>query len=69
MSQVEPSRSGPLKRRVVPSAVVFVVAAVGIYATVWLALGVLRNVVTPILALAVAGYLARVVYRYTGRER
>ncbi|MDA8295033.1 MAG: hypothetical protein M0004_00355 [Actinomycetota bacterium] len=69
MSQVEPSRGGPLKRRIVPSAVVFVVAAVGIYATVWLALGVLRHIVMPILALVVAGYLAREVYRYTGRER
>lgn len=58
-----------LKRRVVPSAVVFVVAAVGVYATAWLALGLLRHIVMPIIAIVIAGYLAAQVYRRTGRTR
>jgi uncharacterized membrane protein YdbT with pleckstrin-like domain len=66
-SSIEPSRKASLKRRLVPSAVVFVVAAVGIYATVWLTLGLLRHVVMPIIAVVVAGYLAVQVYRRTGR--
>lgn len=67
-SSIEPARGGPLKKRVVPSVVTFVVAGFAVYATVWLALGVLRHIVMPILAVVVAFYLAREVYRYTGRQ-
>jgi len=54
---------------VVPSLVTFVVAAGGLYLTAWIALGLLRHVVMPIVAVVVAGYLAVQVYRFTGRER
>ncbi len=67
MSSIEPARGGPLKKRVMPAAVTFVVAAMAVYATVWVALGVLRHIVMPILAVIIAGYLAREVYRFTGR--
>lgn len=68
VSNIEPVRGGSLKQRFVPSAVVFVGAAVGVYATVWLALGVLRHIVMPILAVLVAGWLAQKVWRLTGRQ-
>jgi putative effector of murein hydrolase LrgA (UPF0299 family) len=68
VSNIEPVRGGSLKQRFVPSAVVFVGAAVGVYATVWLALGVLRHIVMPILAVLVAGWLAQKVWRLTGRR-
>ena len=58
-----------MRRRLVPSLVTFVVAAGGLYLTAWIALGLLRHVVMPIVAVVVAGYLAVQVYRFTGRER
>jgi hypothetical protein len=48
---------------------VFVVAAVGIYLTGFLALGLLRHIVMPILAVGIAGYLSLRFYRLTGRSR
>jgi uncharacterized membrane protein len=57
-----------MRRRVVPSLVTFVVAAGGLYLTAWIALGLLRHVVMPIVAVVVAGYLAVQVYRFTGRD-
>ena len=69
MSRIEPVQRGLIKRRVLPSAAVFVAAAVGIYSTVWLALGLIRHIVMPIIAVVVAGYLARQVFRFTGRTR
>lgn len=69
MSSIEPSRGASLTRRVVPSAVVFIVAAVGVYAMAWLALGLLRHIVMPIIAVVIAGYLAVQVYRLTGHTR
>jgi hypothetical protein len=63
MSDSEPAHRGPMRRRVV------VVAAGGLYLTAWIALGLLRHVVMPIVAVVVAGYLAVQVYRFTGRER
>jgi hypothetical protein len=67
-SSIEPSRRSSLKRRLAPSAVVFVVTAVGIYATVWLTLGLLRHVVMPVIAVVIAGYLAVQVFRRTSRS-
>jgi uncharacterized membrane protein len=58
-----------MRRRVVPSLVTFVVAAGALYLTAWIALGLLRHVVMPIVAVVIAGYLAVQVYRFTGRER
>ncbi len=69
MSNIERASGTGLRRRVAPSAVVFVVAAVGIYLTGFLALGLLRHIVMPILAVGIAGYLSLHVYRLTGRSR
>ena len=69
MSDIESARRGQLRRRVVPSLVTFIVAAGGLYLTAWIALGLLRHVVMPIVAVVIAGYLAVQVYRFTGRER
>lgn len=69
MSSVEPARRGPLRRRVLPSVVTFVVAAGLIYLTAWVAIGLLRHVVMPIVAVVIAGYLAVQVYRFTGRHK
>jgi hypothetical protein len=52
----------------VPSAVTFVVAASAIYVTAWVAVGLLRHLVMPIVAVVIGGYLAVQVYRFTGRE-
>jgi hypothetical protein len=52
-----------------PSLVTFIVVAGGLYLTVWVALGLLRHVVMPIVAVVIAGYLAVQVYRFTGRDR
>jgi uncharacterized membrane protein len=52
-----------------PSLVTFIVAAGALYLTAWVALGVLRHVVMPIVAVVIAGYLAVQVYRFTGRDR
>ena len=57
--EVRPHRLGT-------SAAVFVVVAVGIYLTAYLAIGLIQHVVMPILAVVVAAYLARLVYRFLG---
>jgi uncharacterized membrane protein len=67
-TSIEPVRHGPLRRRVVPSIVVFIVAAGVVYASAWVALGLLRHLVMPIIAVVIAAYLAVQVYRFTGRE-
>ncbi len=69
MSSVEPARQSLVKRRVVPALVVFIVAASAIYATAWVALGLLRHIVMPVVAVLIAGYLAVQTYRFTGRHR
>ena len=67
-TSIEPARRGPLRRRVVPAVVVFIVAAGAVYASAWVALGLLRHIVMPIIAVVVAGYLAVQVYRASGRD-
>ena len=69
MSDIESARRGKIRRRVMPSLVTFIVAAGGLYLTAWIALGLLRHVVMPIVAVVIAGYLAVQVYRFTGRDR
>src|ERR1019366_3012303 len=69
MSDIESARRGQIRRRVMPSLVTFIVAAGALYLTAWVALGVLRHVVMPIVAVVIAGYLAVQVYRFTGRDR
>jgi uncharacterized membrane protein len=69
MSDIESARRGKIRRRVVPSLVTFIVAAGALYLTAWVALGLLRHVVMPIVAVVIAGYLAVQVYRFTGRDR
>jgi hypothetical protein len=69
VSSVEPARQSLVKRRVVPALVVFIVAASAIYATAWVALGLLRHIVMPVVAVLIAGYLAVQTYRFTGRHR
>ena len=69
MSNIESARRGPLKRRVVPTLVTFIVAAGVIYLTAWVSLGLLRHLVMPVVAVVIAGYLAVQVYRFTGRDR
>jgi hypothetical protein len=69
VSSVEPARQGLVRRRVVPALVVFIVAAGAIYATAWVALGLLRHIVMPVVAVLIAGYLAVQTYRFTGRHR
>ena len=69
MSDIESARRGQIRRRVMPSLVTFIVAAGGLYLTAWIALGLLRHVVMPIVAVVIAGYLAVQVYRFTGRDR
>lgn len=68
MSSMEPYRHHSVSRRLGTSAVVFVVAAVALYSTVWLALGILRHIVMPIIAVVIAGYLAAAVFRRSGRK-
>jgi divalent metal cation (Fe/Co/Zn/Cd) transporter len=53
----------PVRRRLGSAALTFVVVAGAIYATAWVALGLLRHVVMPIVAVLVGGYVARHVYR------
>lgn len=52
--------------RLTTSVGVFVVVAVGIYLTAFLAMGLIQHVVMPILAVVVAAYVAREVYRRSG---
>ena len=68
MSSVEPIRHSSIRKRIVPSLVTFFVAAGAIYATAWVALGLLRHVVMPVVAVVIGGYLAVQVYRLTGRR-
>jgi uncharacterized membrane protein len=69
MSNIESTRRGPVRRRVGPTLVTFIVAAGVIYLTAWVSLGLLRHLVMPIVAVVIAGYLAVQVYRFTGRDR
>ena len=69
MSNIESARRGPLKRRVGPTLVTFIVAAGAVYLTAWVAVGLLRHSVMPIVVVVIAGYLAVQVYRFTGRDR
>jgi hypothetical protein len=69
MSDIESARRGQVKGRLVPALVTFVVAAGALYLTAWVALGLLRHVVMPIVAVVIAGYLAVQVYRFMGRDR
>jgi uncharacterized membrane protein len=69
MSDIESARRGQIRRRLMPSLVTFIVAGGALYLTAWVALGVLRHVVMPIVAVVIAGYLAVQVYRFTGRDR
>jgi uncharacterized membrane protein len=69
VSSVEPVRHSPIRRRIVPAFVTFIVAAGAIYSTAWVALDLLRHVVMPIIAVVIAGYLAVQVYRLTGRSK
>ena len=69
MSNIESARRGSVRRRVGPTLVTFIVAAGAIYLTAWVAVGLLRHLVMPIVAMVIAGYLAVQVYRFTGRDR
>ena len=69
MSNIESARRGSVRRRVVPTLVAFIVAAGAIYLTAWVAVGLLRHSVMPIVVVVIAGYLAVQVYRFTGRNR
>ena len=68
MSNIEPANRSSLKRRLGPSAITFVVVAVGIYLTAFTALGLLRHVVMPVIAIVIAAYVAGQVFRRTGRR-
>jgi len=68
MSNIEPVGRGPIRRRVVPTLLTFFIAAGAIYVTAWVAVGLLRHVVMPIVAVVIAGYLAVQVFQYTGRH-
>ncbi len=57
------------KHRLVPSAVVFVVVAVGVYLTAFMAISLLQHIVMPIIAVLIAGFLATVVYKHTWRAQ
>lgn len=67
VSDIQPRRDGGLRRRVGPTLATFVVSGAVVYATAWLALGILRHIVMPIVAVIIAFYVAREVYRRTGR--
>lgn len=62
------SSHGVVRHRVVPSLVTFVVAAVGIYLTAYLAIGLIQHIVMPVLAVAVAAWLAVQVWKLRGDE-
>lgn len=69
---VEPQPAGrpprKLRHRLVPATVTFLVAAAAIYGTAYLAISVIRHIVMPIAAVIIAFYLARGVFRYSGRS-
>lgn len=65
---VQPVRQSLAKQRVLPAFVAFIVAAGAVYSTAWVALGLLRHIVMPIVAVVIAGYLAMRVFRFTGRD-
>jgi hypothetical protein len=69
VANIEPDRRGVARRRFLPSVVTFIVAGGALYATAWVALGLLRHVVMPVVAVVVAGYLAVQVYRFSGRQK
>ena len=67
MRNIEPAEhKTPGRARRVPSVVTFVVAGAAVYATAWVALGILRSIVMPVLAIIVAWVLARMVWRHSG---
>lgn len=67
MSSIEPTEhKTPVRERLVPSVMTFVIAGAAVYATAWVALGILRHIVMPILAVIVAWVFARAVWRRTG---
>ncbi len=69
MANIEPAgHKTPVRERLVPSVVTFVVAGVAVYATAWIAIGILRSIVMPILAVIVAWVLARAVWRRGGKS-
>jgi len=55
------------RRPIGPTLATFVVVAVGVYATAYLALSLLRHIVMPIIAVVVAFYAARTVFRLSRR--
>ena len=61
-------QQGALRRRAVPTLVAFLVVAGGVYATAFVALALLRHVVMPIVAIVAGVYVARMVFRHTGRS-
>lgn len=70
-THISPSsrQGGVVRHRVVPSVVTFLVAAVGIYLTAYLAIGIIQHIVMPILAVGVGGWLAVQVWRHLGEDR
>jgi hypothetical protein len=69
VSNIEPAHNSGMRTRVVPTLVVFVVAAGAIYSTAWIALGLLRHLIMPIVAVIIGGYLALRTFKFTGRSR
>lgn len=65
---IEPARKpGALRQRAVPALVAFLVVAIGVYATAFVTLALLRHVIMPIVAIAAGLFAARVVFRLKGR--
>ena len=69
MTNIEPAQRGAMRRRVAPALVTFFVIAGAVYLTAWVAVGRLRHLVMPIVAVVIAGYVALQVYRFTGKDR
>lgn len=59
---------GVVRHRLVPAAVTFVVVAGAVYATAFVTLAILRHIIMPVLAVVVAVYAARAVFRLSGRS-
>lgn len=65
---VERSREDhPVRHRLGPTVLTFLVVAGAVYATAYLALSLLRHVVMPVVAVVAGFYAARVVFRVSGR--
>lgn len=56
-------------RRLLTSVVIFLVVAGAVYATAWVTLFLLRQVVMPAISVIVAGYLAVKAYQVQGRSQ